>query len=50
MVKCPHNIKELVKSFIIHKFIMYQKAEGDILYKMGMLVPVFEHSDGGNNS
>ena len=49
-MKCPQNIKSLIKSFLIHKFLTYQKGSGEILYKMGMLVPVFEDENGGNNS
>ena len=50
IMKCPQNIKSLIKSFLIHKFLTYQKGSGEILYKMGMLVPVFEDENGGNNS
>ena len=39
----------IVKSFIINRFLKYQKAEGEIIFKMGMLIPIFEHDVTSNS-
>ena len=34
--------RKMVSTFVTRSFIEHVKSPGDILYKMGMLVPVFE--------
>lgn len=43
MTKCTAEVKYLVASFAVCKFVQYWKeGVGDIVYKLGILVPVLE--------
>lgn len=44
MNKCNTNVRFLICSYCVHGFLTHYKGAGDVVYKLGMLVPVLDHS------
>lgn len=42
MKKCNKQVRHLLTSYTITKFLSHTKSPGDILFKLGMLVPILE--------
>lgn len=50
MSKCNTNIQYILASYCIHAFLSHYKDNGDIVYKLGILVPILQYIHSCNST